>query len=74
MAISGMVFIPARGKAEALAARLRAAAGAEVRGVGPGGVAVVMEAETAGHLQRMSEEIMGWSEVAGLQLAYLHEE
>lgn len=73
MVISGMVFIPAQGKEEALVERLRAAAGAEVQGVGPGGVAVVMEAETAERLQRMSEEIMGWSEVAGLQLAYLHE-
>lgn len=72
MAISGVVFIPVRGKEEALAGRLRAVAGVEVQGTGPDGVAAVMEADTPLRLHQMSEEIMGWSEVAGLHLAYLN--
>jgi nitrate reductase NapAB chaperone NapD len=74
MAVSGVVIVPARGMEEALAGRLRAREGVEVQGVGPEGVAAVMEAATAGELRRMSEEIMEWSEVAGLHLAYLHED
>lgn len=71
MAISGVVFVPAQGKAEALAARLRAVAGVEVQGIGPGGVAAVMGAETPEHLRAMSEEIQEWSEVTAIHLAYL---
>lgn len=72
MAISGVVFVPARGKTEALAARLRAVPGVEVQGVGPGGVAAVMGAESPAGLRAMSEEMRAWDEVAGIHLAYLN--
>ncbi len=71
MAIAGAVVIPVNDAAAAeLAARLAKLPGLEVQGIGPRGIAVVLEAPQTKDLERLSEEVLAWEEVADFQLGY----
>jgi nitrate reductase NapAB chaperone NapD len=72
MAISGVVVIPALGKENDLIERLDALPGVEVKGVGPKGIAAVLEADSTDELQRLAEDIEQWVEVVGFKLAYFN--
>lgn len=73
MPIASAVVVPVKPQAgEALAARLQTLEGVEAGGVGPRGVAVVMERKTVDELKRLSEAISAWEEVADFQLAYFN--
>lgn len=72
MPVSGVVVVPARGKEKGLVEKLDALPGVEVQGVGPNGIAAVLEADSSEELQRLSETIEEWEEVVDFQLAYFN--
>lgn len=73
MAIAGAVIVPVQRKlGELLKERLSALQGVEVRGVGPKGVATVMEAPDTRSLQKMTEDIAGWEEVIDVSIGYIN--
>jgi nitrate reductase NapAB chaperone NapD len=72
MPVSGVVVVPAKGKEKDLVEKLDALPGVEVQGVGPNGIAAVLEADSSEELQRLSETIEEWEEVVDFQLAYFN--
>ncbi len=71
MAIAGAVVVPVGKEFEDdLKARLNSLREVEVQDVGSKGIAIVLEAEDAGRLKEVSEEINGWEEVIDFQLVY----
>ncbi len=71
MAVAGAVVVPVGDAAAAvLADRLARLPGVEVQGIGPRGVAVVLEAPHTKDLERLSEDVLAWEEVADFQLGY----
>ncbi len=73
MPIAGAVVVPASKELEeALSERLDALEGASVQGVGEKGIALILEAESVGSIEKMSEAIAGWEDVLDFQLAYLN--
>jgi nitrate reductase NapAB chaperone NapD len=70
MPISGIVVVSVLGKEQDLIERLDALPGVEVKGVGPKGIAAVVEADSTDELQRLAEDIEQWVEVVSFKLAY----
>ena len=73
MPVAGAVVVPVnREVEEALSERLDALEGASVQGIGDKGIALILEAESVGSIEKMSEAIAGWEDVLDFQLAYLN--
>jgi nitrate reductase NapAB chaperone NapD len=73
VAISGAVVVPLGPElTEAVLGRLKELKGVEVKAVGPGGIAVVMEADRVESLESLGDDIKGWDDVLEVSLAYLN--
>jgi nitrate reductase NapAB chaperone NapD len=73
MAIVGAVVVVVQQELTAsVQDRLRTIPGLEVQGVGPRGIAVVLESTDTGELRSVSENIESWEEVLDFQLALLN--
>ena len=73
MAIAGAVVVVGQPEDVAVVqARLSDIPEVEVRGVGPKGIAVVIETENSRQMQKLSERINGWDEVIDFQVALVN--
>lgn len=73
MAIAGAVIVPVqRQLGELLEKKLSALQGVEVKGIGPNGLAAIMEAPDTRGLQKMTEDIAGWEEVIDISIGYIN--
>jgi nitrate reductase NapAB chaperone NapD len=72
MAIVGAVVVPVKQEFTTnVKERLGTVPGLEVQGVGPKGIAVVLESTDTRELRTISEGIESWEEVLDFQLALL---
>ena len=73
MPIAGAVVVPIKKQTETVVVdRLKNLKGVEVQKVGPRGIAVVLEADSAKELKRISENINKWEEVIEFELVYFN--
>ena len=73
MTIAGAVVIPVdMQNSELLADKLGKLAHLEIQGIGPQGIAVVMEGKNPDHVKSISENITGWQEGLQVELASLN--
>ncbi len=73
MPIAGAVVVPLNKKVEGrLVEKLKEVPYVDVKDIGPKGIAVVLEAESAQKLKDISEEINRWEEVIEFELVYLN--
>lgn len=73
MPIASAVVVPFSKEVETLVLKkLEGIGEVELKGVGDGGIAVVMEAAEVGRLKDLSKEIEGWEEVIEFNLTYLN--
>ena len=73
MPVAGAVVVPtSKEREEALSESLDALEGVSVQGIGDKGIALILEAESVGSIEKMSEAIAGWGDVLDFQLAYLN--
>ncbi len=73
MAVAGAVVVPIKKQVETTVVdRLNNLKGVEVQKVGPRGIAVVLEADSAKELKKISEKINQWEEVIEFELVYFN--
>ncbi len=71
MAIAGALVVPVDEESTpTVQARLEGLAGVEVQGVGPKGIAVVLEGADTKSLEKISKAVLDWHDVADFQLGY----
>jgi nitrate reductase NapAB chaperone NapD len=73
MPIAGALVMPVKQENVAgLQSKLTAVSGVEVEGIGPKGIAIVLEAVSVSELKKISCDIEKWDDVLEFELAYLN--
>lgn len=73
MAIAGAVVVPiGELERETLLGKLKELKGVTIEGIGPRGIAIVLEGESNSELETLSKKINDWDEVLIFELVYLN--
>lgn len=73
MAIAGALVVPVEPESEqGLKKKLSSLSGVTVEGIGPKGIAIVLEADDVRSLKKTSIDIEKWDDVLEFELGYLN--